>query len=132
MAAMVLAIVVFAGALLLGPGDIWPFAAICVLSGAAVGADLTLLPAIFARRMEVIAPGAADGFGLWSFVNQATLAIAAIVLLPLLDASGFVSGEANEQAALRTLTWLYAGLPLALKAVALVLLARSGRDMDKE
>ncbi|MGB3407385.1 MAG: MFS transporter [Jannaschia sp.] len=132
MAAMALAIAVFAFALTLGPGDIWPFALICILSGAAVGADLTLLPAIFARRMEVIAPGAADGFGLWSFVNKITLAIAAIALLPLLDASGFVSGTENTARALDTLTWLYAGLPLGLKTFALILLGRLGGRIDEE
>mgnify|MGYP000028266582 CR=1 FL=1 len=46
-------------AALLGPGDIIPFALICVASGAALGADMTLLPAIFSARMERIAPGAA-------------------------------------------------------------------------
>ncbi|MEM9794954.1 MAG: MFS transporter [Pseudomonadota bacterium] len=126
MAGMVLAIVTFAGALALGPGDLLPFILICIASGAAVGADLTLLPALFARRMEVIAPSAADGFGLWSFVNKATLALAAIALFPLLDAAGFVSGaESNPADALLLLTALYAGLPLALKALALVLLART-------
>lgn len=132
MAAMILAMAVFAGALTLGPGDVLAFGAICVLSGAAVGADLTLLPALFARRMEVVAPSGADGFGLWSFVNKATLAIAAIALLPVLDAAGFVSGGVNEPEALRVLTLLYAGLPLALKAIALLLLARLGNVLDEE
>ena len=52
LAAMVLAIVAFSFALLLGTGDTIAFALICLASGAALGADLTLLPAIFARRME--------------------------------------------------------------------------------
>ncbi|TFL20202.1 MFS transporter [Jannaschia formosa] len=132
MAAMVLAIAVFAWALTLGAGDVAAFAAICVASGAAVGADLTLLPAIFARRLEAISPGAADGFGLWSFVNKATLAVAAIALFPVLDAAGFVPGAANGAGALDTLTLLYAGLPLGLKALALALLATAGREIDEE
>ncbi|MGB3556414.1 MAG: MFS transporter, partial [Jannaschia sp.] len=114
----------FAFALTLGTGDIATFALICAASGAAVGADLTLLPALFARRLAAISPGAADGFGLWSFVNKATLAIAAIALFPTLDAAGFVPGGANDDAGLGMLTALYAGLPLALKAVAMLLLAR--------
>ncbi|GIT92933.1 sugar:cation symporter [Jannaschia pagri] len=132
MAAMVLAMVVYAWALTLGAGDTWLFALICIGSGAAVGADLTLLPALFARRMEVIAPGAADGFGLWNFVNKITLAFAAVTLFPILEASGFASGTENAPRALTTLTLLYAGVPLGLKALALALLARSGRDLKQE
>ena len=49
---MALAVVSFSCAALLGAGDILPFAVICVASGAALGADMTLLPAIFARRLE--------------------------------------------------------------------------------
>ncbi|MEM9970675.1 MAG: MFS transporter, partial [Pseudomonadota bacterium] len=63
---MVLAIISFAGAAFLGAGDTWAFALICLASGAALGADMTLLPAIFARRLEAIVPEAAEGFGLWS------------------------------------------------------------------
>ena len=48
--AMVMAIAAFGWAALLGAGDARNFAVVCALSGAAVGADMTLLPAIFARR----------------------------------------------------------------------------------
>ena len=120
--AMVLAILAFSFAMMLGTGDIVWFAIICLASGATVGADLTLLPAIFAKRMETVAPNATEGFALWGFVSKFTLAFAAIALLPLLEASGFVSGPDNSEAALRTLTLLYAGVPCALKLVAISLL----------
>ncbi len=126
--AMVLAILAFGYAIFLGPGDAVPFALICLASGAAIGADMTLLPAIFAARMAKIAPSAAQGFGLWSFVTKFTLALAAITLLPLLDISGFQTGAANSDAALTTLTILYAGLPCALKLVAIALLAATRLD----
>ncbi|MDD9976827.1 MAG: MFS transporter [Boseongicola sp.] len=120
---MLLAILSFGGAATLGYGDLVPFALICVASGAALGADMTLLPAIFARRLETIAPQAAEGFGLWSFVSKFTLAFAAVALLPLLEASGFQSGTpAVPEGALLTLTLLYAVLPCALKLVAVALL----------
>lgn len=122
LAAMVLAIVAFSFAMMLGSGDTMLFALICLASGAAVGADLTLLPAIFAKRMETVAPNATEGFALWGFVSKFTLAFAAIALLPILEASGFVSGPDNSEAALRTLTLLYAGVPCALKLVAISLL----------
>ncbi|MEM8850107.1 MAG: MFS transporter [Pseudomonadota bacterium] len=129
LAGMGLAIATFGWALTLGAGDVAAFAVICVASGAALGADLTLLPALFARRMAEIAPGAADGFGLWSFVTKVTLAFAAIALLPLLEVAGYVPGGVSPDAALDVLTWLYAGLPLGLKAVAMGLLWRAGPEI---
>ena len=130
LAAMGLAIVAFSFAMMLGAGDTVAFALICIASGAAVGADLTLLPAIFARRMEQVAPNAAEGFALWGFVSKFTLAFAAIALLPILEASGFVSGTNNDEAALTTLTLLYAGVPCALKLVAIGLLVAT--PLEKE
>ncbi|KNG94734.1 MFS transporter [Pseudaestuariivita atlantica] len=123
LSAMVLAIISFGGALTLGTGDVWLFALICLASGATVGADLTLLPALFATRMGRIAPDAAQGFGLWSFVSKAALAVAAVILLPALEAAGFKAGTVNSEEALWVLTWFYAGLPCLLKLVAIGLLA---------
>ncbi|MGY9047820.1 hypothetical protein P775_20550 [Puniceibacterium antarcticum] len=130
MAAMVLSIVAFSFALVLGTGDIWAFAVICLASGAALGADMTLLPAIFARRMEVIAPNATEGFALWSFVSKFTLAFAAVALLPTLEAAGFSSGGDNSQTALWTLSLLYALVPCVLKLLALGLLAATRLEED--
>ncbi len=123
LAGMALAIAAFAAVPLLGPGDVWGFALICLLTGAGLGADLTLLSALFSRRMAKVVPEAAGGFGLWAFVTKATLAIAAITVLPLLELSGFEAGPDNTDAALMTLTLLYAGLPCILKLAAMALLA---------
>ena len=124
LAAMVLAILSFGYAVTLGPGDQIQFAVICVLSGATIGADLTLLPAAFARRMATVSPNGGQGFGLWSLVNKLTLAFAAAVLLPLLEQAGFRVGSGdNPQAALTLLAALYAGVPCVLKLVAVGLLA---------
>jgi GPH family glycoside/pentoside/hexuronide:cation symporter len=123
LAAMVLAIISFGFVAALGAGDVWWFALICLASGATIGADLTLMPAMFARRMAVISPNGAQGFGLWSLVSKFTLAFAAAILLPILSVVGFVSGaEVNSETALRTLTALYALVPCALKLVAIGLL----------
>ncbi|MFT7371103.1 MAG: GPH family glycoside/pentoside/hexuronide:cation symporter [Octadecabacter sp.] len=107
----------------LGVGDITAFAIICVLSGATIGADLTLLPAMFAKRMAKIAPNGGQGFGLWSLVNKFTLAFAAVLLLPLLEGVGFQAGTDNPQAALTLLTLLYALVPSVLKVIAIILLS---------
>ena len=123
MIGMALSILAFVFAALLGPGDVLPFALVCLASGAALGADLTLLGAIFARRMETISPDASRAFGIWAFTTKATLAVAAVVALPLLDTSGFQAGTENTPGALSMLTFLYALLPCGLKLAALGLLA---------
>ncbi|WP_439562799.1 MFS transporter [Roseinatronobacter sp.] len=120
---MALAATSFVFVLMLGPGDIALFALICVLSGAGIGADLTLLPAIFASRMAELSPDAAQGFGLWAFVTKATLAIAAVIVFPVLDLSGFAAGPENPDSAILALVLLYAALPSVLKLLAIVLLA---------
>lgn len=122
--AMVLAIIAFGFAASLGAGDAGLFAVICVVSGATIGADLTLLPAMFARRMAQVSPNGGQGFGLWSLVSKFTLAFAAVLLLPLLEWSGFSAGPAPQPAsALIALTLLYAVLPIMLKVAAIALLA---------
>ncbi|SLN61522.1 hypothetical protein ROJ8625_03138 [Roseivivax jejudonensis] len=122
LAAMGLAIVSFGFALTLRAGDVAAFAAICIASGAAVGADLTLLPAMFARRMARVAPEGSEGFALWSFAQKVTLAFAAIALLPLLESVGFQTGTDNSARALWTLSLLYAAVPCVLKLVAMAVL----------
>ena len=96
--AMFLSIIAFAGASLLGSGDLWPFAAICVASGLALGADLAL-PA----------------------------AIAAGLALPLLALLGYVPGGDDG---LASLTFAYALLPLAFKALAGLLLWRWRHSLE--
>ena len=123
MAGMALSILAFAFALSLGPGEVLTFALISAASGAALGADTTLLPALFARRLAALGPGEAAAFGLWAFVSKLSLALAAVTLLPALDLAGFTPTGTNPPAALTLLTLLYAGLPLALKMLSLGLLA---------
>lgn len=119
---MVLSVLAFGCALMLGAGDVLGFALVCVASGAALGADMTLLPAIFAQRLSQIAPSANEGFGLWSFVTKFSLAFSAVTLLPLLERAGFESGAPNTSEALWLLSLLYAGVPCALKVIAILLL----------
>jgi glycoside/pentoside/hexuronide:cation symporter, GPH family len=131
MAGMILAIVSFLWAATLGPGDTVAFGIICAASGAALGADTTLLPAIFARRMATIGQGGeASAFGLWSFVSKLSLALAAFTLLPILEWQGFVPGQPAPERALTTLSLLYAVLPCALKLAAIGLLARTRNVED--
>lgn len=123
LSAMVLAILAFLWTLNLGTGDGIAFAVICAASGAALGADLTLLPAIFAQRLARLGTREAAAFGLWSFVSKLSLALAAATLLPTLDLAGFKPGPDNSESALWTLTLIYAALPCVLKVTAILLLA---------
>lgn len=120
-AGMVLSVTAFAFAIALEAGDTPAFAVICVASGAALGADMTLLPAMFSARMEKIAPGAAGAFGLWSFVSKFSLALAAVTLLPALQAAGFEPGATNGDAALLALSLAYGAVPCLLKLLAIAL-----------
>ena len=127
--AMILAIASFLWTLTLGTGDLIPFAMIRAASGAALGADLTLLPAIFAQRLAQTGTPEAAAFGLWSFVSKLSLALAALTILPALQAAGFQPGATNTEPALKMLTLIYAGLPCVLKVTAIVLLARTPLTM---
>ena len=120
---MVAAVVAFVWAYGLGPGALWPFAAICVLSGLAFGADLALPPALLARVIDANQHGGREGsyFGLWNFVNKLCLALAGGIALPLLEALGYTRG-AQDAAALGALAVTYAVVPCLLKLVAAALL----------
>ena len=129
--AMVIAVISFGFALTLQTGEMNQFAIICVVSGATIGADLTLLPAMFARRMAKVSPNGGQGFGLWALVSKFTLAFAAVILLPLIENAGFVAGADDvPDAALTMLTLLYAGVPSVLKLVAIGLLVAT--DLETE
>jgi glycoside/pentoside/hexuronide:cation symporter, GPH family len=124
LAGMVLAIASFLWAATLGAGDTLAFALICAVSGAALGADMVLLPALFARRLGQLGKGGEGAaFGLWSFVSKLSLALAAATLLPALQAAGFTPGEENTPSALFALSAFYALVPCALKVLAIALLA---------
>ncbi|UCV03129.1 MFS transporter [Dechloromonas denitrificans] len=115
-----LSIAAFAGASLLASGDLWAFAAICIASGLALGADLAL-PAAIAADLGERQGQAGACFGVWNFVAKLNLALAAGLALPLLALLGYVPGGTQG---LGALTFAYALLPLGFKLLAGVLLWR--------
>ena len=119
---MLLSIISFFGATFLAEGDGLIFSGICLLSGATVGADLALLPVLFARQIENSRIIPDLGFSLWNFVSKATLAFAAVISLPLLELVGFNSSGPNSENALLALTFGYAVLPCILKCISIFLL----------
>jgi len=122
--AMALAISSFGWAALLGAGDLLPFAAICLLAGIAVGADLMLPPALLADLIATETdPPTGRWFGWWNLVTKANLALAAGIALPLLGLFGFTPERSdNSTTALLALSATYALLPLLLKLLAMWLL----------
>ena len=122
--AMPLAIVSFIGAGFLAQGNLIGFAIICISSGAALGADMVLLPAMFSVALSNAGLKASAAFGLWSFAGKLGLALAAFLVLPLLQAQGFEPDQENTQSALTALTITYAFIPCILKLIAFAFLLR--------
>jgi Na+/melibiose symporter-like transporter len=121
---MLLSIAVFAGAGVLGAGDIAWFLLVCALSGAALGSDLTVPTAMLAGQIQARGPNqqtAGIYFGWWNFAGKLNLALAAGLALPLLGLLGYVPGARDAQASL-LLTLAYCLLPCLLKAAAAILL----------
>lgn len=128
--AMVLACAVFLFAPFLGPGDTLAFGVICVLTGFGVGADLVLPPAIQADAIDVDTAASGDQrsglyLAAWGLATKLALAAAVGIAFPILAFAGFDPAAGEKTAAgLETLAWLYGGLPVALKLLAIVLMWR--------
>lgn len=122
--AMSLSIVAFIGAYALPVGAAWRFGLISAVSGAALGADMVILPALFATALmrEGVSTGIA--FGVWSFAAKISLAVSAAIVLPLLQVAGFEPAGVNDARALNALNLLYAVFPCVLKVLALLLVSR--------
>jgi len=118
---MGLAIASFVGVAGLQTGAVAGFALVCVGSGLALGADMVLLPALFSVTLDEENIQGGAGFGLWSLAGKLSLALAAALVLPLLEQAGFRPGQANSPQAISTLVWAYAVAPCILKTVAGVL-----------
>ena len=124
LAGMALAIATFAWAALLGAGDVAAYTAVCIASGIALGADLTLPGALLAGVIQRAGHGQQlEGayFGWWNFATKLNLALAAGIALPLLGAFGYTPGGRDADA-LQALTLAYCLLPCLLKLAAAGLL----------
>ncbi|OSQ39346.1 MFS transporter [Thalassospira mesophila] len=137
--AMVMAIAAFAFVPVLGNGDFVGFAVICALTGAALGADLALPPAIQADvddwdryRFGIRRTGLL--FALWNMTNKLAMAIAAGVAFPVLGYLGLTktggvdvaAGDVSDPhaQALFMLLVIYAVIPIVLKMIAVVMMWR--------
>ncbi|KGE04850.1 MFS transporter [Pseudohaliea rubra] len=119
----------FAGAPFLGPGDTAWYVAIVAGTGLMVGADLSLPSAINGDLIEwdewengQRRPGLF--FALWGTASKLAFALAVGTIFPLLDLVGFSAQGGNTDQAVRLLAVLYAGPSIALKLVAVAMMAR--------
>ena len=130
---MAASVAAFACTPALGAGDGPLFAAICLASGLALGADLALPGALLTGVIHQAGAGQqGEGryLGWWACATKLNLALAAGLALPLLAAAGYQPGAPGVPAAhdangLQALAWAYGGLPLLLKLAALALLWRA-------
>lgn len=130
--AMLWACLVFAFVPFLGPGDWLPFLVISILSGAALGADLALPPAIQADVVDLDRLETGEGragllFAVSSMAQKLGNALAVGLGLPLLEALGFRAAEGGAQG-LGALVALYCGAPVVLKLAAIALMWRFPLD----
>lgn len=126
-AAMLMACAAFVWVPFLGEGAIVAFFVICIVTGAAFGADLALPPAMQADVVDLDTlrtrkDRAGWYFALWSMATKAALAAAAGIAFGALALAGFDAAGTNSAGAIVTLTVLYALVPTVLKlgAVALI------------
>jgi len=120
---MLLSVAAFAWTLGLQGADAWSawaFLAICVASGAALGADLVVPASALAaviRAQPSQAQQEGRTFGWWNFASKLNLALAAGVSLPLLQWWGYVPGE-SQVSTTGPLSVAYGLLPCLLKLSA--------------
>lgn len=124
---MVLALAAFGGAIALGVGDSAGFLAVCIASGVALGADLTVPGALLTGVIQ--RAGHADRaegvyVGWWTCATKLNLGLAAGAALPLLGLAGYAPGLRDADA-LRALSLAYVAVPCGLKLIAAGLLYRS-------
>ncbi len=126
-AAMLLCCAAFAWVPWLPPGA-WPaFLLVCLVTGAALGADLALPPALQADVVDYDAwrfgrPRAGLLFALWSMATKLALAAAVGIAFPALDWAGFdAAAPANPPGAILTLTVIYALVPIVIKLITVTM-----------
>jgi len=132
--AMLWACAVFAFVPLLGAGDFAKFLVICLLSGAALGADLALPPAMQADVVDLdeLTSGQARAglfFAAWSMAQKFGNAAAVGIGLPLLEFFGYAPGSGQG---LFALVALYAVVPVVLKLIAVAMVWRFPIDAAEQ
>ena len=128
---MLVSILSFVWAYNLNAGEVIAFSIICFATGLSLGADMTILPAIFAQRLAKTKHAPNTGFGIWNFSNKLALAFTAGILLPLMEFAGFETQDMRSSLSTEVLKISYAIVPCGLKVFALIWLQNLiGRDKN--
>ena len=117
---MLVSILSFVWAYNLNAGEVIAFSIICFATGLSLGADMTILPAIFAQRLAKTKHDPNTGFGIWNFSNKLALAFTAGILLPLMEFAGFETQDMRSSLSTEVLKISYAIVPCGLKIFALI------------
>ncbi|NNG05260.1 MAG: MFS transporter [Inquilinus sp.] len=134
--AMIWTSLIFIWVPFLGAGDLWWFAAVCVLTGVSLGADLVLPSSMQADVVDLDTAESGDQrtglyFALWGMVTKFALALAVGLAFPLLELVGFEDGASNDPASLFAVSGLYSLAPVIFKAFAIVLVWRFPLDAER-
>lgn len=137
--AMLFACAVFALVPAIPEGGVWLFAVVCVLTGLALGFDLSLPSAIQADVIDVDTDASGEQrsgfyFAMWSLATKLALALAVGLAFPLIGLFGFSAeaGAENPPGALFALAASYAWLPVAFKLAAVALMWNFPLDRDAQ
>lgn len=124
--AMICASLAFVTVPLIPTGGFAAFFVVCIITGAALGADLSLPPALQADVIDyhrLRSPTADAGlfFAAWNLITKFALALSAGIGLYGVEVLGF-DPKAPDETGRQALIVLYALVPVALKVCATVLL----------
>ncbi|WP_085899584.1 MFS transporter [Kiloniella majae] len=118
--AMLLAATTFVWAFFLQPDDIWQFAVICILSGIALGGELSLPPAILSELIDAQdkTRNTSFLFSILAFLSKTALALGSGIAFLILGATSFSPATQNDSEALLALSFTYALAPCIIKVCA--------------
>lgn len=133
--AMVAACLAFAAVPLMPQGALAAFAFVCVVTGAALGADLALPPSMQADVLDygALRHGRARAgllFAFWGMSTKLALAFAAGFALWAVEAAGF-DPEKPSPARIAVLSVIYALVPVVIKLMAIALIWRFPLTAEK-
>lgn len=133
--AMIAACCAFLTVPLLGEGDFVAFAAVCIVTGMALGADLALPPAIQADVVDydTLRNGRSRAglqFAFWGMATKLALAVAVGLALPGVEVFGFDPAAPTEKGITAVMV-IYALLPVVIKTVAIAAMWRFPLTADR-
>lgn len=103
---------------------LWLYGAVCVVTGFAFGADLSLPPAILGQELNQTKQKnyMSSAYSGMTFMGKLALAVSGLILLPTLELVGY---QAKGENSLQALNWLhlsYFTLPLGFKISAVFMM----------